>query len=75
MHCYTFLIRQRPETDVAEVRHFVNDALPKIIRAVLKRKYANNDFHIFAVKEFLMLVAGFAARALASGCVEVTTRE
>ena len=53
--------------EVQHLQHLVREGLPKIVRAVLKRRYANNkDEHIHAAVEFLKYAAAFAASVLQS---------
>ena len=55
---------QRGDADKDQSLHFIREALPKIVRAVLKKKHFENVTLIEAVREFLLRAATFAASLL-----------
>ena len=55
---------QLPETEQQHRQHLIREGLPKVVKAVLKRRYANNDTHIMVAASFLQDAATFAARVL-----------
>lgn len=55
---------QRGDADKDQSLHFIREALPKIVRAVLKKKHFENGTLVEAVREFLLRTATFAASLL-----------
>lgn len=55
---------QRGDADKDQSLHFIREALPKIVRTVLKKKHFENVTLIDAVREFLLRAATFAASLL-----------
>ena len=53
-----------PETEHQRRQHLIREGLPKVVKAVLKRRYANNDTHIMVATSFLQDAAIFAAHVL-----------
>jgi hypothetical protein len=55
---------QRGDADKEQSLHLIREALPKIVRAVLKKKHFENVTLIEAAREFLLRAATFAASLL-----------
>jgi hypothetical protein len=55
---------QRPQVDEKEFQYILTEALPKIVNALLRRRYTSNDLYITTVKTFLEECACLAAKVL-----------
>jgi hypothetical protein len=64
IYIYIYVCIQYGRGDEEKTKYFILEALPKIVRAVLKRKYSTNEEHTVAAKDFLLEAASFAATLL-----------
>ena len=55
---------QLTDADPQYRQHLIREGLPKVVKAVLKRRYSNNDSHITMAASFLQDAATFAAQVL-----------